>query len=362
MMPFIPGASAGSDTKAAARTTPGTNGAARAGEEAPPGSGGAGATSLFAPVAEDLVAVERAIQDVAGVESAILSQTLRLILSAGGKRVRPALVVLAARLHENRLERRVALAVAAELLHTATLIHDDVLDESDARRGKPTINASFNNTLAVLTGDYLFGKSGELVASLDDPAIMGVFSWAVMELVKGEMLRPTLDGTLDETESAYLAKIRGKTASLFAMSSQTGAMLDAQDPDLVARLRDYGMALGMAFQVADDVLDFTATEAQLGKPVGSDLRHGTITLPAINYLRRHPDDPLVRGLLRRDDSLLERASEAVEMINRSGATGEALDRARAYAADALSALDGLRAGPVVTSLRQLARYTVDRHE
>ncbi len=359
MMPFIPGGSATPAPQTARhRETQPTNGAAPSASV--PGS--VGAASLFAPVAEDLDAVERAIQDVAGVESTVLSQTLSLILSAGGKRVRPALVVLAARMHENRLERRVSLAVAAELLHTATLIHDDVLDESDARRGKPTINASFSNTLAVLTGDYLFGKSGELVASLDDPAIMGVFSWAVMELVKGEMLRPTLDDDLADTERAYLAKIRGKTASLFAMSAQTGAMLDARDPELVTRLRDYGMALGMAFQIADDVLDYTATEAQLGKPVGSDLRQGTITLPAIIFLRRYPDDPLVRGLLRRDAAAVDRAAEAVETIHASGATANALDRARAYATEALTALDGLREDPMVESLRQLARYTVDRHE
>ncbi|MGH2368276.1 MAG: polyprenyl synthetase family protein, partial [Chloroflexota bacterium] len=316
----------------------------------------------FSPIAADLAAVDDAIRDVAEVDNPLLSQTLRVILSNSGKRVRPALTLLAARLHENRLPRRVELAVAAELLHTATLIHDDVIDLADARRGRPTINAAFNNTLAVLTGDYLFGKSGELVSGLGSTAIMGVFSWAVMELVRGEMLRPTLDGDLAATERGYFAKIRGKTASLFAMCCQTGAMLDADDPETVARLRDYGMNLGMAFQVVDDVLDYTASEAQLGKPVGSDLRHGTITLPAIYYLRRHPHDARVRGLLAHVEDYQVEAGAAVDAIRRSGAIEQALACAQGFAVDAAAQLAGLRHHPITDALYGLTRYVVDRHE
>jgi geranylgeranyl pyrophosphate synthase len=323
------------------------------------------AQAFFAPIADDLVAADAAIRAVAETANPFLTQTLRVILHSSGKRLRPALTLLAARLHETALPRRVELAAAAELLHTATLIHDDVIDVSDARRGRPTINASFNNTLAVLTGDYLFGKSGELVSGLGSTAIMGVYSWAVMELVQGEMLRPALNGDLQATERDYLAKIRGKTASLFAMCTQTGAMLDADDPPAVERLREYGLNLGMAFQVVDDVLDYTASEAELGKPVGSDLRHGTITLPAIYYLRQHPQDELVRGVLAQEDEARpegDSAEEAVEAIRRSGATERALEDARAYASAAAAALEGLPPGPAVESLHGLARYVVDRKE
>ena len=348
MMPFIPGA-----------------GPARA-ERAPAKPGSNGSAGLFAPSADDLAAVESAIQAVADVDSSALRQTLRLILSAGGKRLRPALAVLAARLHGNTLGRRVDLAVAAELLHTATLIHDDVLDDSPARRGKTTINAAFGNTLAVLTGDYLFGKSGQLVAGLDDPAIMGVFSWAVMELVKGEMLRPSLNGDLDATERDYLSKIRGKTASLFAMACQTGAMLDAPaHSNAAAALKHFGMDLGMAFQIADDVLDYTSTEEQLGKPVGSDLRQGTITLPAILFLRREPDHPLapaVRGLIAQDDEAQPGADEVVAAIRDSAAIDESLERARAYAGSAVRHLEQLPHGQIPETLRRLAYYSVDRRD
>jgi geranylgeranyl pyrophosphate synthase len=355
-MPFIPGA-ASPRTGAREKATR-SNGATPNGV---PPSGAA----LFQPIAEDLAAVEAAIQAVADVDSPHLRQTLRLILSAGGKRIRPALAVLAARLHENTLTRRVELAVAAELLHTATLIHDDVLDASPARRSQPTINHTFGNTLAVLTGDYLFGKSGELVAGLDDPAIMGIFSWAVMELVKGEMLRPSVDGDLAATERDYLAKIRGKTASLFAMCCQTGAMLDADEPQIVAALRGYGLELGMAFQIADDVLDYTATEQQLGKPVGSDLRQGTITLPAIMYLRRYPGDPIapvVRGLLEQDEEVMPGVDEAVAAIRASEAIDDARARAREHALAAVRHLDPLGPSPIADTLRSLAHYAVDRRD
>ena len=347
MMPFMPGA-----------------GPARA-ERTAVERGSNGSASLLAPIADDLAAVESAILAVADVDSPVLRQTLRLILSAGGKRLRPALAVLAARLLRNVLGRRVDLAVAAELLHTATLIHDDVLDDSPARRGKTTINAAFGNTLAVLTGDYLFGKSGELVAGLDDPAIMGVFSWAVMELVKGEMLRPSLSADLDVTERDYLAKIRGKTASLFAMACQTGAMLDAPSRAASAALKQYGMDLGMAFQIADDVLDYTATEEQLGKPVGSDLRQGTITLPAILFLRRDPSHPLapaVRGLIAQEDEAQPGADEVVAAIRDSVAIDESLDRARAYAGSAVRHLEQIPPGPIPETLRRLAHYSVDRRD
>jgi geranylgeranyl pyrophosphate synthase len=318
---------------------------------------------LFGMIADDLAAVDAAIQEVATVDNPFLSQTLRLTLSSSGKRLRPALTLLAAHLHENTLRQRVELSVAAELLHTATLVHDDVIDQSGARRGHATVHATFGNMLAVLTGDYLFGKSGELVAGLGSTGIMRVFSWAVMEVVRGEMLRPSLDGDLDQTERDYLAKIRGKTAALLAMCTQTGAMLDAEDDQAtIAQLCSYGMSLGMAFQIVDDVLDFTATEAELGKPVGSDLRQGTITLPTILFLREHPQHGIVTGLLAQDASALPRADEAIAAIRESSAIALALDDARQHARAAAAELESIPPGPVTDTLRRLTRYVVDRRE
>jgi geranylgeranyl pyrophosphate synthase len=288
---------------------------------------------------------------------------MRYALAGGGKRIRPVICLAAGEAAGADPEAVLPAAAALELVHNFSLVHDDVIDRSDARRGHQTVHTAFGNTLAVLTGDYLFGKSGELVAGLGSTGIMRVFSWAVMEVVQGEMLRPALDGNLEHTERDYLAKIRGKTAALLAMCAQTGAMLDAEDDQAtIAPLRNYGMSLGMAFQIIDDVLDFTATEEQLGKPVGSDLRQGTITLPTIYFLRQQPRHEIVQALLARDETALDRAHEAVQAIRASGAVERALDRAREYAAAATAELETVPPGPATDALRRLARYVVERHE
>lgn len=310
----------------------------------------------------ELAALELAVRGIADVPNAVLARTLSIVLGAGGKRLRPALVLLAS--HGNphaSLERRIALATAAELLHTATLVHDDVIDLAASRRGSQTVNHVFGNTLAVLTGDYLFGKSGELVAGLGSPPIMSVFSWAVMELVKGEMLRPQLTDDLAETEREYVAKIRGKTAVLLAMACETGSMLDADDPQARSSMHAYGMSLGMAFQVIDDVLDFTATEAELGKPVGNDLRQGTVTLPSILYMREHPDDSTVRRVLNGGASDSE-TEHAVDAVRHSKAIESSRQCAARYVAEAVGHLSTMPNTPARRALEALAEFVVIRHD
>jgi geranylgeranyl pyrophosphate synthase len=314
-------------------------------------------------IADDLAAAERAISGTADVPVTLLSRTLQLVLGPGGKRLRPTLVLLAS--HGNSrasLQRRVDLAVAAELLHTATLVHDDVLDLAESRRGSPTVNHVFTNALAVLTGDYLFGQSGALVAGLGSPAIMRVFSWAVMEVVKGEMLRPSIGPDFDATERDYLAKIQGKTAALLAMACETGAMLDSEDGVARTACREYGMSLGMAFQIVDDILDFTATETQLGKPVGHDLGQGTITLPSLLYVRAHPRDTIVRAHLTGGVGLGEGATrEAVDAVRASDAIDQCRVRASEYARKAIGHLSVLPPSPSREALEALASFVISRH-
>lgn len=319
-------------------------------------------TSYQRLIEMELGALELAVQAVAEVPNEVLARTLSLVLGAGGKRLRPALVLLAS--HGNphaSLERRIALATAAELLHTATLVHDDVIDLAASRRGSQTVNHVFGNTLAVLTGDYLFGKSGELVASLGSPPIMSVFSWAVMELVKGEMLRPHLSDDLAATEREYVAKIRGKTAVLLAMACETGSMLDAGDGRDRAAMHAYGMSLGMAFQVIDDVLDFTATEAELGKPVGNDLRQGTVTLPSILFMRQHPDDPIIRRVLNGGASDAD-TERAVEAVRDSEAIEGSRQCAAQYVEEAIGHLSTMPQTPARRALEALAQFVVIRHD
>lgn len=310
----------------------------------------------------ELGALEVAVQGIAEVPNVVLARTLSLVLRAGGKRLRPALVLLAS--HGNphaSLDRRIALATAAELLHTATLVHDDVIDLAPSRRGSQTVNHVFGNTLAVLTGDYLFGKSGELVAGLGSPPIMSVFSWAVMELVKGEMLRPHLTDDLAETEREYVAKIRGKTAVLLAMACETGSMLDADEAPARETMRAYGMSLGMAFQIIDDVLDFTATEEALGKPVGNDLRQGTVTLPSILYMRAHPTDKTVRKVLDGDASEAD-TERAVDAVRHSEAIEGSRQYAARYVAEAIGHLSTMPQTPARRALEALAEFVVIRHD
>ncbi len=329
----------------------------------------------FSPVLSELAGVEGRLNAVSDVDHPILGQTLRLILGPGGKRLRPALVLLASGCNGTPLDRRERLAVAAELLHTATLVHDDILDESAARRGRATVNTVFGNSLAVLTGDYLFAKAAEFVASLDSPAIMGIFAWAVMELCQGEMLPLSLDDDpapasdrapgvteqLRRLEDTYLAKVRSKTASLLAMCCQTGAMLDGADDEVVSRMRQYGLELGVAFQIIDDILDLTSTEEALGKPVGSDLLQGTMTLPIIYFLEAHPQHPLVDILMADDAPTDERRVR--QFVAEIGAS-EAIDRARAVAfrfGDAATrCLEGLPASRHGAALAELVRYALSR--
>lgn len=314
----------------------------------------------FSPVLTELEGIERRMDAISEVDHPILGQTLRLILGAGGKRLRPALVLLTSGFNDALLDRRERLAVASELLHAATLVHDDILDESDARRGQPTINTVFGQSLAVLTGDYLFAKAAEFVASLDSPRIMGIFAWAVMELCQGEMLPLDLNGNADKLESTYISKVRSKTASLLAMCCQTGAMLDGAEEALVSQLREYGLNLGVAFQIIDDILDFTSTEKVLGKPVGSDLLQGTLTLPTIYFIERQPDHPLV-NFLRYDKPIGEQ--QMLQFVAEVGSS-EAIDRAHAvasqFAEKAVSHLDYLPGNQHREGLKALVAYALKR--
>jgi geranylgeranyl pyrophosphate synthase len=234
---------------------------------------------------------------------------------------------------------------------------------AESRRGSPTVNHVFTNALAVLTGDFLFGKSGALVASLGSPGIMRVFSWAVMEVVQGEMLRPTVGPDLEATERDYLAKIRGKTAALLAMACETGAMLDSDDEVARNAHHAYGMSLGMAFQIIDDILDFTATEAELGKPVGHDLEQGTITLPSLLYIRANPSDTLVRCHFTGEDGPSEGDTErAVAAVRASGAIEASRERAALYVNEAIGHLATLAPSPSRDALEALASFVVSRHD
>jgi geranylgeranyl pyrophosphate synthase len=316
---------------------------------------------IFMPIQDDLGAVEAKLRESAlDNQHPALTSALDHLLASGGKRVRPATALLAARLFDAAPERAVSLGAALEMLHTATLVHDDLIDGSLLRRGLPTLNAQWTPGATVLTGDFLFARAAELASETDSVRVMGVFARTLMIIVNGE-INQMFVGRGQAARADYLHRIYAKTASLFAAAAESGAILGEADDRSIAAMRVYGREIGMAFQVVDDILDFTGDQDRLGKPVGSDLRQGLFTLPVLCYLDRNPDDRDVAALLNGHSGDAERVARVVAAVRSSGAVDEALDEAREYVARAQAALALMPDNTYRRSLSDLAEYFVSRN-
>ncbi len=315
--------------------------------------------ALLNPVASEMASVEEVLARVCQVENPLLAEALRHVLRSGGKRVRSALVLLSSAFHPYPRPPVIQLAAATECLHAATLVHDDIIDNAATRRGVETVNVRWSNTIAVLTGDYLFAKSAEMIAALGSTEVMGLMARAVMAVCQGEIEEPALKPGADHMEEQYYRTIRQKTAHLMVFACEAAATLTGAPSSVVRAFHDYAMNIGMAFQIADDILDITGSEDLLGKPVGSDLREGVLTLPVIRYLQQHPNDPRILRVLGSEDGEADVAL-AVELIKRSGAVDQAYARAREFASAAIAALDGLPHNAHRQALVDLAEYVVRR--
>ncbi|MCS7002926.1 MAG: polyprenyl synthetase family protein, partial [Dehalococcoidia bacterium] len=253
----------------------------------------------------------------------------------------------------------VAMATAMELLHTASLVHDDMIDNASTRRGHSTLNSVWNGGTAVLVGDYLFAKSADIVAETENVRVMTLFARTLMAVCNGELRQLFNSYNWHQTREEYFQRIHGKTASIFATSTESGAVLAGADPSSIEAMRRYGYHLGMAFQIVDDILDYVATDAALGKPAGNDLRQGNVTLPALLLIERlGPDNPVRRFLdngSRPDDLAV-----AVAAILESGVIDDAFAIARDFRDQAVASIDGLPRGPVYDALVALADYVLDR--
>ena len=311
---------------------------------------------LYGPVAEDVLLVGERLRGLSNGHHPLLGAILKYVFETQGKRIRPALVMLSGKLGRYELDRLVTLATALEVVHTATLVHDDTIDESLTRRGLKTVNAVWNSNIAILIGDFLFAQSAHLAAQLDDVRIMTLLSETVMSMSSGELQQYSSSQSRSIDETDYFQRIHGKTASLFAACCQGAAIVSGQSDHKIRALRAYGTNLGLAFQIADDVLDFTADEATLGKPAGSDLRQGTITLPVILAVRRVAPDSSFLSNLRAGRN----TDELVQMVRQSGALDEALSRAHDFAEAARSALDGFPPSETKECLLQLTERSVMR--
>lgn len=315
---------------------------------------------LYGPVAEDMILVEDLLESTKQVDLAPLKRMLDHALEARGKRLRPALVLLAGHLGDYNLNRLVPLGAAIELLHTASLVHDDVVDGAMSRRGRPTANATFDNAITVLLGDYMFANAAEMVTRTGSLAVTRLFALALMKMTSGELDQDAAAFDVGKDVQQYLWRIGGKTAALIANASEGGAVLGQCDDRTVEALRTYGYSLGMAFQIVDDILDFTGDEELMGKPVGSDLLEGTVTLPGLLFLERYPrDNPIKKFFTARRDRQA-RLQDALDAIMASDVIDASMDMARDYVRRATESLALLPESDAKQCLVELGEYVLER--
>jgi geranylgeranyl pyrophosphate synthase len=317
---------------------------------------------MFASVRDGIDQVEAMLRTVRPADFPFLATIMDHILAATGKRARPGVALLAGKLGTYNLEALVPLSTSIELLHTATLVHDDVIDAAATRRGHETANAKFDNSITVMVGDYMFAHSAELIARTGNIDVIRLFAATLMRMATGEIHQDVSAYAYDESTLKYFNRIAGKTASLFATAAQGGAMVAGLPEVQYLALRDYGENLGMAFQVVDDILDFTGDEAELGKPAGSDLMHGTLTLPALKLIERYPDDnPVERYFESDEDNRDEAALQlSLKMIRESNILDESMQVALNFRDRALASLQALPASEPKFVLEDVAHWVAKR--
>lgn len=317
---------------------------------------------IFEFIRQDLECVERKMREVSRIEYEQLRATLDYLLGSGGKRLRPALVLLSSKFYPADAEKVTSLAAAVETLHTATLIHDDLLDNAFLRRGNPTLNATWNSVATVLTGDYLFARAAAFAAETKSVRVVSIFAQTLMSICGGELKQIFGSDQGQTTREYYYQRIYSKTASLFAASAETGALLSEAPEPAVQALRDYGYNLGMAFQIVDDILDLAGDEDELGKPVGSDLRQAVITLPTIYFLQAHPEDEAVTRVLSGRYGGDDEVRTAVDMIKESGAIESSTAEAKRFAARSRDALSTLPHNEYRQAMLDLTDFVVERRK
>jgi geranylgeranyl pyrophosphate synthase len=312
------------------------------------------------PVQEDILAVEARMRSEADKHHPDLQAALNLLISAGGKRIRPALTILVGRMLGAERNRLVSLAAAIEMLHTATLVHDDLIDGSLLRRGMPTLNSRWSPGATVLTGDFIFARAANMAAETDSIPVMKLYAQTLTVIVNGE-INQLFSNRCKADRDNYMERIYAKTASLFETAAQSAALISPVPQETVEAIRGYGYNIGMAFQIVDDILDFTADQSTIGKPVGNDLRSGIITLPAILYAQAHPDvnesADLLEGNCIND---IPRLDHLINLVRSSEAIQASHKEAVHFVETGLEYLQRLPASPDRYALEDLANYIVRR--
>ncbi|MBI4329504.1 MAG: polyprenyl synthetase family protein [Chloroflexi bacterium] len=315
--------------------------------------------SFLSQVAAEMAEVESRLHAIGEENFPWLSHVVQYVLGSSGKRVRPAITLLVGKHYSYRSDFHIPMAGAVELLHTATLVHDDTVDHASLRRGRPTVNAQFGHEVAVLLGDYLFATSAEWVCSTGNVRVIQLFSRTLRLLSSGEMRELYAAYDWSQGRDMYWERVLRKTASLFDTAAQAGAILGGAPEAEIEALHQYGTNLGVAFQVVDDILDFEGKATEVGKPVGNDLLQGIMTLPAILFLERYASGAQAFDKVGRDHDE-EAVRRAIALVRESPAIADSYKVAEEYCEKARRALDPLAASPFKRALREIADYVMAR--
>lgn len=328
--------------------------------ELPPRS--QGFDRLLELVSDDMQLTNQLIIDRMQSRVAMIPQLAGYLIAAGGKRLRPLLTLASARLCGYEGDRHCGLAACVEFIHTATLLHDDVVDESDLRRGQESANAVFGNQASVLVGDFLFSRAFELMVADGSLEVLRILSSASSTIAEGEVLQLSVASHTETTEAAYMEVIAGKTAALFAAACEVGAVVSARPAAEQAALRDFGQKLGMAFQLVDDVLDYSAQQAKFGKEVGNDFKEGKMTLPVLLAFAKGDVEQkdFWRRTLEQHQIRAGDLDHAISLMQQHGALADTIARARRFGDEAIAALGIFADSPFRQAMMDAVRFAVER--
>ena len=315
--------------------------------------------SIYKPIQQPMAQVEERLGKFSRDGLPWMEEPLKYVLQGGGKRIRAAVTLLAGKFYRYNPEQLIPMATAIELFHNATLVHDDAVDKSLMRRGKPTVSSLWGGGIAVLLGDYLFSNSADLVSSIGNLRVVRLFAQTLMKISSGQLRETFSAYNWRQNRQDYYEQIGSKTASLFSAATEAGAILSEAPEEAVEALKTYGHNLGMAFQIVDDILDFVGDEEEMGKPVGSDLLQGTVTLPAILLMENHPQDNPIKKLFenRRDRAEVQ---QVIGMVRNSPIVPECYRIAASFSSHDCHPLEGLPDNACRRSLLDLADYIIAR--
>jgi len=317
-----------------------------------------GSTKGFALIQDKLSAVEQLLRTTPLGHHELLTHATDQLFRSGGKRIRVGVSLLTAEIFNADYDRSISLAAGIEMLHTATLVHDDLIDGSLLRRGLPTLNAGENAELSILIGDYLFARAANLVAATDNVAIMDHFAQTLMTILNGEITQQFT--RWEFSHQGYYDRIYAKTGAMFVLATKSAAILGGAGEKEIQAIESYGHNVGIAFQIIDDVLDFTAKQEQLGKPIGSDLRQGFITLPVLLYAREFPDDPNLKAIQGKNNGGQDAVSRLIQSVIDTGMIHEAVNEAKTLVLIGVKSLSDLPYSEFTAALADIAELVVER--